>query len=132
MSAQAAILCVDDEEVILDSLKRQLRRQFGSSYIYETAVSADDAWEAIADLVSDNVQIVVIVSDWLMPGVKGDEFLIAVHERYPQIVTIMLTGQADEAAVERVRQHANLHRYIPKPWEETDLVEAITSGLNKL
>lgn len=127
-----AILCVDDEKVVLDSLKRQLRRRFGSDYTYEIAESADDAWEVIEELKEDGVKVVVIVSDWLMPGTKGDEFLIKVHEKYPDIVKIMLTGQAEVAAVERARQQANLHRYLHKPWSEEELTEAIMSGLTDI
>lgn len=128
--ASAAILCVDDERVILDSLKRQLRRRFGNDYVYEMAESADDAWEIMQELLDDDVQVVVVVSDWLMPGMKGDEFLIKVHEQYPDVIKILLTGQADDHAVERARNQANLHSYLHKPWLEDDLVTAITSGLN--
>ena len=39
-----------------------------------------------------------------MPGIKGDEFLIRVHQKYPKIVKVMLTGQADEVAIERVKK----------------------------
>jgi CheY-like chemotaxis protein len=127
--SDVAILCVDDEKVILDSLKRQLRRRFGTEYMYEVAESAEEAWEVIEELVEDGVKIVVIVSDWLMPGVKGDEFLIRVHEQHPDIVKIMLTGQADETAVARAKIEANLHSCLYKPWSEQELVDAITSGL---
>ncbi len=130
MSAtEAAILCVDDEKVILDSLKRQLRRRFSGTFLYEMAESADEAWEVIEELMTDGVNVVVIVSDWLMPGMKGDEFLIKVHERYPHIVKIMLTGQASAEAVERAFQQAHLHSYLHKPWDEDELITAIQSGL---
>ncbi len=127
--SNVAILCVDDEKVILDSLKRQLRRQFGSEFLYEVAESAEEAWEVIHELVEDGVDIVVIVSDWLMPGIKGDEFLIQVHEQHPDIVKIMLTGQADTLAIDRARSEAKLHTCLFKPWSEHELFDAITSGL---
>jgi hypothetical protein len=44
----------------------------------------------------------------------------------------MLTGQADEAAIERAQMHANLHRCLYKPWTEEELVETLKSGLAKL
>ena len=126
-----AILCVDDELVVLDSLKIQLRNEFGDNYMYEVAESADEAMEII-DEIQDETAVIVIVSDWLMPGIKGDEFLIRVHEKYPNIVKVMLTGQADEAAVERVKTEANLHRCLSKPWDAIELIETIKSGLEKL
>ena len=51
---------------------------------------------------------IIIVSDWLMPGMKGDEFLIQVHQKFPHIVKVLLTGQADsEAILSQARQCMN-------------------------
>jgi CheY-like chemotaxis protein len=124
------ILCVDDEVIILDNLKEQLQRYFGDRYLYEVAEGVEEAWQVIEELYEEGVRILVIVSDWLMPGIKGDEFLIAVHERYPEIVTVMLTGQADEAAIDRVRTQANLHACLRKPWTEAELVQTIETALS--
>ena len=124
-----AILCVDDEVVILNSLKEQLKRRFGSQYIYEVAESAEEAWDVIKDLQEDQVDVIVIVSDWLMPGMKGDEFLIQVHQQFPNLVKVMLTGQADEAAIKNAQEKANLHACLHKPWTEEQLAHIITSAL---
>lgn len=129
--SKPVILCVDDEMVILNSLKLQLRKAFNKDYIYEVAESADEALEIIDSLNEDEVDILVIVSDWLMPGIKGDEFLIKVHQKFPNIVKVLLTGQADEDAVERAKTQANLHRCLSKPWTPEELIEAIQSGLSK-
>ncbi|MEO0456340.1 MAG: response regulator [Cyanobacteria bacterium P01_A01_bin.114] len=126
-----AILCVDDETIVLLSLRDQITRHFGSRYRYEMAESADEAWEIIEELSNIGVKILIIVADWLMPGIRGDELLIQVHQRFPQIVTVLLTGHADEAAVERARQQANLHACIAKPWEEGNLIQIIQSGLEQ-
>ncbi|RKZ47091.1 MAG: response regulator [Candidatus Parabeggiatoa sp. nov. 3] len=124
-----AILCVDDEEIVLMSLKEQIEDHFGDNFMYEVAESAEKAWEVIEDLNEEEVEILLIVSDWLMPGIKGDEFLIAVHQRFPQIVKVILTGQADEKAIERAIKEANLHRCLRKPWKVDELIETIQSGL---
>lgn len=126
------ILCVDDEVVVLNSLKIQLKKEFGDDYLYEVAENADEALEIIEELKEEESDILVIVSDWLMPGLKGDEFLIRVHQKYPKIVKVMLTGQADELAIERVKEQANLHRCLYKPWDGKELVETIKSGLAKI
>jgi CheY-like chemotaxis protein len=128
--SQSAILCVDDEVVILDSLKEQLKRQFGELFIYEVAESAEEAWEVIEELQAEDINIIVIVSDWLMPGTKGDDFLIQVHQRFPNLTTVMLTGQADETAIKRAKKEANLHACLYKPWTEAELVNIITTALN--
>jgi CheY-like chemotaxis protein len=127
-----AILCVDDEHIILTCLREQLSRNFGDEYSYECAENVEEAWEVIEELNQQEIQILVIVSDWLMPGIKGDEFLIQVHKRFPQIVTVMLSGQADETAIERSQEQAALHAFISKPWDELTLVDSIQSGLKKL
>lgn len=128
--SQSAIICVDDEVVILDSLKKQLRRKFGEQFIYEVAESAIEAWEIIEELKSDEIEVIVIVSDWLMPGIKGDEFLIQINQRFPEIIKIMLTGQADESAIERAKKEANLHACLYKPWTEEELTNIITTALD--
>jgi CheY-like chemotaxis protein len=127
--SNCAILCVDDEVIILESLKEQLQRRFGDRYVYEIAEGVNEAWDVIEELYNDGIRILMIVSDWLMPEVKGDEFLIAVHERYPDTITVMLTGQADETALERARREANLYACLRKPWTEEDLVEIVSTAL---
>lgn len=126
-----AILCVDDERIVLVSLRDQIAKHFGNHYRYEVAESADEAWEVIEELCDDDINLLIIVSDWLMPGMRGDEFLIKVHAQFPGIVTVLLTGHADEDAIERARQQANLHAYISKPWTEETLIGIIESGLGK-
>lgn len=129
--SKPVILCVDDELMVLDSLKIQLKKIFKDSYIYEFAESAAEALEVIAELATERVKILVIVSDWLMPGIKGDEFLIKVHKQFPRIVKIMLTGQADDTAVQRAVACADLFRCLRKPWTEQELVETIEAALQQ-
>ncbi|NQE36949.1 response regulator [Microcoleus asticus] len=130
--SKPAILCVDDEVGVLESLEIELQQAFNGKYICEFAESAAEALEIIEELCEADVNILVIVSDWLMPGMKGDELLIIIHQKYPQIVKVMLTGQADKQAIERTKNQANLHAFIQKPWENQELIEAINSGLANL
>ncbi len=130
--SKPVILCVDDERIVLNSLRTQLAEAFGDAYIYEVAEDAEEAFELICELNDDEVSVIVIISDWLMPGIKGDELLIRIHEQFPNIIKIMLTGQADEVAIDRAEKYANLHRCLSKPWSEADLLETIKSGLLKI
>jgi CheY-like chemotaxis protein len=123
-----AILCVDDEAIVLESLEIQFQKAFGDRYIYEFAESADEALEIIDEFAENEIETVAIVSDWLMQGMRGDEFLIKVHQN-PGIMTIMLTGQADEEAIERAKDEANLYQVFYKPWDFSQLIEAIKIGL---
>ncbi|MDY7015695.1 MAG: response regulator [Cyanobacteriota bacterium] len=124
-----AILCVDDETIVLESLKEQLKRQFGRKYFYETARSGQEALDVLEELNEDGVKVLLVISDWLMPEMKGDEFLIQVHQKFPEVVKVMLTGQADEDAIARAQNRANLHACLRKPWTENDLAALIASGL---
>ena len=126
------ILCVDDEKMVLDSLRTQLTNHYGDSYQCEIAESAEDALELLEEFEDDELQVLIIVSDWLMPGIRGDEFLVRVHQKFPGIVKVMLTGQATPEAIERTTRDANLHRCLHKPWKESDLIETIDSGLSKI
>lgn len=130
--ARKAILCVDDESMILESLREQIQNRLGDEYVYETAENAAEGLEVIEELMEEETDVLIIVSDWLMPGKKGDEFLIDVHKKFPGIVKVMLTGQADEEAIKNAQENANLHACLFKPWTEEDLVNTITSGLKKL
>ena len=125
------ILCVDDEPEILNTLKIQLKNEFKDDYFYELAESVNEALDLLEDF-QEEAQVIVVVSDWLMPGIKGDELLIKVHQKYPKIVKVMLTGQADAAALQRVVKEADLYCCLYKPWKSKDLIETIKSGLAKL
>jgi DNA-binding NtrC family response regulator len=120
------IVCIDDETLVLDSLKIELRKFFNNSCFYEFASSGQEGLEIIADLEAEKPDSKkIVVSDWWMPGMKGDELLITIHEKYPQTVTIMLTGQASEAAIADVEEKANLYRCIRKPWEYEELMNIL-------
>lgn len=129
---EAVILCVDDETVILESLQEQISRHFGEQFLYEAAESAEEALEILEELTEQGLKIVVIVSDWLMPGMRGDEFLVNVHQQFGDITMIMLTGQADEKAIERAKREANLYCCIHKPWREEELLKIITTALESI
>ena len=126
---KGVLLCVDDEPIVLTALRDQLRRAYGSEYVIDVAESAEEALELLDELAGEGHRLLVIVSDWLMPGMKGDEFLVQAHRRFPTVVKIMLSGQAEQAAVDRARREAGLHEFLAKPWNAQELVKAIDQGL---
>ncbi|MDJ1173270.1 adenylate/guanylate cyclase domain-containing protein [Roseofilum capinflatum] len=124
------ILCVDDEHFILDSLKRMLRREFGKSYQVELAESGGSALDIIQKCLEENNEVVLVISDYMMPRMKGDELLQKIHEICPKTIKIMLTGQADIEGMRNVVNYANLYRYLTKPWQIEDLRLTIREALN--
>ncbi len=125
------ILCVDDEGVVLASLKEQLKRTFGQFYDIELAESSEEALELMAELQAEAIAVALVISDQIMPGMKGDELLIQVHRHYPTTLKILLTGQADAEAVGNAVNQANLYRYIAKPWDATDLELTVSEALRR-
>ncbi|MFT5821270.1 MAG: sigma-B regulation protein RsbU (phosphoserine phosphatase) [Crocinitomix sp.] len=123
------ILCVDDEESILISLKNQLKQFFGINFIIETAQSGEEALELLKELEEENNLPHLILSDQIMPGIAGDELLAKVKTLYPHIVRILLTGQASQKDIINAINHAGLYRFIEKPWNIDDLNLTIKSGL---
>lgn len=123
------ILCVDDEETILSSLEMQLDEMFSARFIIELAQGAAEAYEILESYRVGELPLLVIISDWQMPQIKGDEFLIEAHRRFPRVVKIMLSGHADPAAVDNARNHADLYCFLGKPWDKDELRQAILDGM---
>ncbi len=124
------ILCVDDEQLLVDALKQQLKLQFGNNYQIETAESGSEALEIIEELLEEDIEIPLVISDQLMPGMKGNELLKQIHAIIPKTLKILLTGQADADAVGKAVNNANLYRYIAKPWEPTDFNLTVTEAVH--
>jgi len=128
-----AIICVDDDPAVLDSLDMEIKNVVGQDYIIEMAENGEDALEIYEELLENGTEIALVISDYIMPGIKGDELLKRVHTLSPKTFTIMLTGQAELEAIGNVIKYANLYRYIAKPWETEDfrltVIEALHSYL---
>ena len=117
---QYGILAVDDEEAILESLELTL----GEEYRVFTATSGEEGLEIL-----DREEIALVISDQVMPGMSGVEFLEKVIERNPRAIRIMLTGYADMSSLVRAINEGRIYRYIPKPWEPDDLRISVKRGL---
>ncbi|NEO35457.1 MAG: response regulator [Moorea sp. SIOASIH] len=126
---RTAIICVDDEQTILDSLKMELETTLGDNYLIEITQGGEEALEVFSELVEDNYEVALVISDYIMPNLKGDELLKRIHNISPKTLKIMLTGQADLEAVGNVINYAKLYRYIPKPWQADDLRITVKEAL---
>ena len=122
------ILCVDDEKVVLDSLWDQITPVLGDEFICDLCQSGEEALQLVEEYQATGQSLAVIISDMLMPGMKGDELLIRVHSLLPQTVKILLTGQTSFEAVKNAINKARLYRYISKPWQEEDFVLTVTEA----
>jgi two-component system response regulator HupR/HoxA len=114
------ILVVDDEDAILESLELTL----GSEYEIFTATSGEEGLEILA-----REQVALVISDQVMPGMNGVEFLEKVIELNPRAIRMMLTGYSDMPSLIRAINEGRIYRYIPKPWEPDDLRISVKRAL---
>ncbi len=129
---EKAILCVDDEEFVLTALSQELKHNFKDEFIIELAQNAEDALEILDELENDGIKTMVIISDWLMPGMKGDDFLIESHKRFPKVIKFLLTGMASDEAIQNAQEHAELKGTFLKPWKSEELINQIKIELRKI
>ncbi len=123
-------VCVDDEVSVLETLREQLREHFGGTHEIEVASSAEDALGLIDEIEKSGGIIEVIITDQVMPGMKGDQFLEKVNQARGECIKILLTGQAGLDNAIHAINYGGLNRYVEKPWNmETlrrDIEELIT------
>jgi len=123
------ILCVDDERLVLASLRDVLSPILGNEFVIEIAESGEEALEVLGELLRDHTEIPLVISDQLMPGLKGDELLARIHNNSPKTRSVMLTGHATPDAIGNAVNMARLFRYIPKPWDDTLLIGVVQEAL---
>ena len=117
-SPRARVLCVDDEQAVLDGLARQLRQHFDVT----TACGPMAGLETISHAEEP---FAVIMSDMLMPGMDGATFLAHAHHRSPDSVRVLLTGHADmDKAIAAVNK-GRIFRFLTKPCPRDDLIETL-------
>jgi DNA-binding response OmpR family regulator len=127
--SKPVILCVDDEQTILKALKTELKRTLGNKYQIETANSGEEALELIEELLEEGIEIPLVISDYIMPQMNGDELLQRIHAKTTKTLKVMLTGQAGVEGIANAINRANLYRYIAKPWEPEDLKLTVTEAI---
>ena len=116
------VLFVDDEVNILKAITRLFRQDPVRVF------TAGSALEALAVLERESIQ--VIVSDQRMPGVTGVKLLAQVRERFPFVVRILLTGNAEiDVAIEAIN-HGQIYRMLTKPWDDRELRQTVRQAVD--
>jgi PAS domain S-box-containing protein len=123
------IICIDDEPLVLESLRMVLEEVLDRHCLIETATNGQEALELMDQLQPTGDEIALVLADYLMPGLRGDELLKQIHLRSPKTLTIMLSGQADIGGVSNALRDAKLYRYIAKPWQVQDLSLTVREAL---
>jgi phosphoserine phosphatase RsbU/P len=119
------LLLVDDEQNILNALKRELHEWARErSLEVLTAISAKQGLETLKTRGQDAV---LVMSDLKMPEMKGSDFLLEVKKTYPDIVSILLTGFSETSEIVKAVQ-AGIFSYMLKPWDSEYLLAEITKA----
>ena len=120
----ASVLIVDDEEMVLSSLRGLFMLQ--TNY---QVLEADDPRRALEDLSRTRVDLVI--SDFLMPRMNGIEFLKEVKRVQPEAIRVLLTGYADKENAIRAINDVGLYHYLEKPWDNEALLSIVRNGLKE-
>lgn len=115
------LLLIDDDENLLKGLTRQYRKRFD----LVTANSGQDA----LNLIRQDPTICVVVSDMRMPGMDGLDTLKAIREINPDVVRIMLTGNADQQTAVNAVNEGAIFRFYNKPCDNDILAQGIEDGI---
>lgn len=114
------ILLVDDEENVLNALRRELR----GLYEIETFTSAAAAIERCRETTFD-----LVISDYQMPEMNGVQFLIQVGQIQPDTSRLVLSGQAHIDALISAINETHIYRFLSKPWDKSELQSNIVQAL---
>jgi len=117
-----AVLFVDDEEITLQALQRNLKDEVYDKYF---AKSGEEALEIIR-----REKVHVIVVDMVMPGMSGLELLKIVRNEYPNVVSIALSGYAQSTDTMTILYGEGIYKFIPKSCTlNNDLIKIIRRAI---
>jgi len=117
------ILCVDDDLNVVQGFKRLLHNEFSIEVSKDPQIGLE--------IIRDQGPFAVVVSDLRMPEMDGIRFLSAVRERAPEIVRILLTGQADLHAAIAAVNEGNIFRFLTKPCALDTLRKALCAAIEQ-
>lgn len=123
MDEPIKILCVDDEQNVLNALRRLF---LDDDYEILTANSGVDGLA-----LQEQEQAQIIISDYRMPSMTGVEFLREINKKWPHTVRIVLSGYADTAAIVSAINEGQIYKFIPKPWNDDELKVTVGNAIER-
>jgi ActR/RegA family two-component response regulator len=120
---ERTLLFVDDELHVASSIKRALRNK---GYKLITTSSASEAFEILA-----TNRVGVVLCEQRTTDISGTEFLSRVKHMYPAVVRIVLSGYTDLQTVTDAVNHGANFKFLTKPWNDADLLEALSDAFRK-
>jgi len=126
MMTKPVILCIDDHREILVALKNALAIFRGYTAIY-TCESAEEAEIVLNDIDQKGYYLAIVISDHVLPGKSGVDFLSDIHRdfRFNRTKKLLLTGLATHRETIDAINRADINGYIEKPWSNDELIQRI-------
>jgi response regulator RpfG family c-di-GMP phosphodiesterase len=116
------VLFVDDEQSIRNSIERMYLERDDVRFLF--AASGNEGLEILA-----REEVWVVVSDYLMPKMRGIEFLSRARSARPETIRIMMTAYADlSIAIEAINK-SEAYRFVTKPWNNQELMDTVDEAL---
>lgn len=119
------VLLVDDDPNLLDGLRRKLRKQ----YDLTTSEGPMAALDILGSAECKAQPFSVIVADMQMPGMTGVQMLEKIAPAHPEMIRVMLTGNADQGTAAQAVNRGSVFRFLTKPCDTETLTATIDAAV---
>ena len=127
-----AVLCVDDDPVILQLIDFQMKKLVNSvNTIVESTTDPTQVEEKLEEIKSYGLEPLFLMTDYQMPGMSGAQLIRKMKKINPELNCILLSGQANDVAVAELEDEKLLFSFIGKPWREDQMKEILRPLLSK-
>jgi DNA-binding NtrC family response regulator len=123
-NSHARVVIVDDEEMVITSLKAFL--QLETDYDVRGFTDPQEAARYL-----ENAEADVVVSDYLMPKMNGLELLARARDLQAEAGRVLLTGHADKQSAVDAINRVGLFQYVEKPWDNAQLLLVIKAAIER-
>ena len=124
------ILCIDDNIEVLKSLRFQMRQNLARDVRIVLAEGSEEALNTLDAIDLSKNDMLLIISDWLMPNINGEDLIKMIEHRWGPILTIVLSGHITPEAKERLIDLQQVISVMNKPWDGDALTALIVDALN--
>jgi len=121
-----AVICVDDDPMILQVLAFQLDKILDNkSILIEYYTNPNIALSDIDALIDEEIDVIFVLVDYQMPEMTGAELIRKIKSKHKNLNCLMLSGQANSTQVSELEKDDLLEKFIEKPWDEDELFDTL-------
>ncbi len=113
------------------ALAMELRRGLGPSFIIETATCLEELLEVAKEYLAEGKHLACVITDWIMPGARGEDVARALRDLVPGLPVLLMTGHSDTSEAETSIGVGGAIKVVRKPWRNKELLIALNELLNK-